>query len=78
MDHPQNPGHPTPFPVREDGGMGASLSLRGPIRLEPGQPLHLRYGLWMHQGVPRAAEIEIPYGAFAEQKPFPLWPPKGG
>ncbi|MBA2527593.1 MAG: PmoA family protein, partial [Pyrinomonadaceae bacterium] len=30
MDHPMNPGHPSPFHVREDGWMGAMLSTERP------------------------------------------------
>lgn len=77
MDHPQNPGHPTPFHVRDDGWMGASLTLGGPIRLEPGQPLLLRYGLWVHEGVPRPEEIQRQYQAFAAEKPAALAASKG-
>lgn len=77
MDHPQNPGHPTPFHVRDDGWMGASLTLRGPICLEPGRPLLVRYGLWMHEGVPRSEEVERQYQLFAQQKPATLGNLKG-
>lgn len=77
MDHPQNPGHPTPFHVRDDGWMGASLTLRGPIRLEPGRPLLVRYGLWMHEGVPRPEEVERQYQLFTQQKPTTLGNLKG-
>ena len=51
MDHGDNPGHPTPFHIRNDGWMGARLTLRGPITIEPDKPLRLRYGLWVHAGV---------------------------
>lgn len=52
MDHTANPDHPTPFHVRGDGWMGASLTLNRPIQIEPGKPFRLRYGLWVHAGVP--------------------------
>jgi len=52
MDHPTNINHPTPFHVRGDGWMGACLTLDKPITIEPGKPLRLRYGLWVHAGVP--------------------------
>jgi hypothetical protein len=45
MDHPVNPGHPSPFHVREDGWMGAMLSTGGPVTVKQGSPLHLRYGV---------------------------------
>jgi len=71
LDHPSNPGHPTPFHVRDDGWMGASLTLRGPLVIQAGQPLRLRYGLWVHPGVPTREQVEARWGAFAKQ---PVWP----
>lgn len=68
MDHPQNPGHPTPFHVRGDGWMGACLTLRGAITIQPGKPLRLRYGLWVHAGVPTLDRIEKRWQAFAKTK----------
>ena len=70
LDHPGNPDHPTPFHVREDGWMGASLTLNRPWTIEPGKPLRLRYGLWVHDGVPKADEVEQPWKAFAKD-PLP-------
>jgi len=52
MDHPQNPHFPTPFHVRNDGWMGASLTFPGEIVIEPGKPLRLRYALYIHAGIP--------------------------
>jgi len=73
MDHPANPSHPTPFHVRADGWMGASLTLARPITIPPGQPLRLRYGLWIHPGVPNRAEIDAQWRQFA-QTPLPTFP----
>ncbi len=70
LDHPANPGHPTPFHVREDGWMGASLTLNRPLTIEPGRPLRLRYGLWAHGGVPKAADVDRWWSAFAKD-PLP-------
>ncbi|HPP51426.1 MAG TPA: PmoA family protein [Thermoguttaceae bacterium] len=75
MDHPANPGHPTPFHVRSDGWMGASLTLAGPITIQPGQPLRLRYGLWIHPGVPAQAQIDAQWQQFAKS-PLPAIPPR--
>jgi hypothetical protein len=58
FDHPANPHHPVHFHVRDDGWMGASLTLVEPIVIAPGQPLRLRYGLFVHDGVPRPETIE--------------------
>lgn len=68
FDHPSNLGHPTPFHVRNDGWMGACLTLDRPITIEPGQPLRLRYGLYVHGGVPTAEAINERWNAFARTK----------
>jgi hypothetical protein len=68
LDHPANPGHPTPFHVRDDGWMVPSLTLRGPITIEPGQPLRLRYGLWAHAGVPSRSQCDECWQAMAQEE----------
>jgi Methane oxygenase PmoA len=65
LDHPANPNHPTHFHVRGDGWMGASLTYEKPIRIEPGQLLRLRYGLYIHGGVPSLKAIDARWGEFA-------------
>jgi len=65
MDHPGNPGHPTPFHVRNDGWMGICLTLRGAMKIEPGKPLRLRYGLWAHEGLPTGPQSESRWEVFA-------------
>jgi len=67
FDHPQNPNHPTYFHVREDGWMGTSLTYDAPRILKPGESLRLRYGLWIHAGVPTADEINGQYQAFRKR-----------
>ena len=47
MDHPSNVSFPSPFHVRNDGWMGACLTLHRELRIEAGKPLRLRYGLWI-------------------------------
>jgi hypothetical protein len=64
MDHPQNPAHPTPFHVRNDGWMGVCLTFRGPITIEPDKPLRLRYGLWVHAGAASRASVDKQWEAF--------------
>jgi hypothetical protein len=66
LDHPQNYNHPSVFHVRDDGWMGAALNFAGPKTIEPGSPLKLRYGLWVHAGVPTAATIDEQFAAFAK------------
>jgi hypothetical protein len=66
MDHPSNPDHPTPFHVRNDGWMGACLTLNHALKIEPGKPLRLRYGLWIHEGVPNCKTVEKQWKAFSK------------
>jgi len=65
MDHPSNPNHPTVFHVRDDGWMGASLTFAGPRVLKPGTPLRLRYGLYVHAGVPSLGDLKKRWEQFA-------------
>jgi hypothetical protein len=66
MDHPANPGHPTVFHVRDDGWMGAALTFRAPQTIPPDPPLVLRYGLWIHAGLPEPPQIEKQFAAFCQ------------
>ncbi len=66
LDHPSNPNHPTVFHVRDDGWMGAALTFAEPRTIEPGTPLKLRYGLWIHAGVPTADTIDRQFADFAK------------
>jgi hypothetical protein len=72
LDHPANPDHPTPFHVRDDGWMGASLTLSRPLTIEPGKPLRLRYGLWVHGHVPKTDEVEQHWKQFAKDRLPPM------
>jgi hypothetical protein len=72
MDHPSNPNHPTVFHVRGDGWMGASLTFDGPRAIEPGKPLTLRYGLYVHAGKPGLEQLEARWKEFAKTEPAKL------
>lgn len=72
MDHPNNPGHPTPFHVRNDGWMGACLTLEAARTIEPGEPLRLRYALWAHGGVPDRKAVEHHWKPLAESTLPPM------
>jgi hypothetical protein len=65
LDHPSNPNHPSIFHVRDDGWMGASLTQDAPRVIKLGEPLKLRYGLWVHAGLPDAKAIEAKWAEFA-------------
>jgi hypothetical protein len=66
LDHPANPNHPTHFHVRGDGWMGASLTYEQPITLQPARLLRLRYGLYVHKGVPEAPALDAVWRDFAQ------------
>jgi hypothetical protein len=66
MDHPSNPNHPTFFHVRNDGWMGASLTHDAPRVIEPGNPLLLRYGLYIHAGAPTPDQVTKRWDEFSK------------
>jgi hypothetical protein len=68
LDHPDNPNHPSHFIVRDDGWMGASLTYAGPLTVSPKQPLHVRYGLYIHSGMPPQEQLEARWTEFARLK----------
>jgi hypothetical protein len=70
MDHPANPNHPTFFHVRRDGWMGRSLTLDAPRTVAKGKPLRLRYGLYVHNGIPPLKAIEDRWEEFV-RAPLP-------
>jgi len=65
FDHPANPNHPSYFHVREDGWMGASLTFDADRVVEPGKPLRLRYGLYVHRDVPERSTVDRQWDLFA-------------
>jgi hypothetical protein len=69
MDHPSNPNHPSVFHVRDDGWMGSSLTFDGPRTIQPGEPLRLRYGMYIHAGMPGAEALEEHWRAFSATQP---------
>jgi hypothetical protein len=58
MDHPQNLNHPVPFHVRDDGWMGAALTLNATHTIQTRDRLRLKYGLFVHANAASAKEIE--------------------
>jgi len=70
FDHPANPNHPTMFHVRDDGWMGAALTGTGARVIPPGQPLQLRYGLYVHAGVAAPDKIQQQWLEFSRTMPF--------
>jgi len=72
MDHPRNPNHPSVFHVRNDGWMGASLTFSNPRILEPGKPLRLCYGLYVHRGLPTKEQLDRRWTGFSKRPLPPL------
>jgi len=74
FDHPANPNHPAVFHARDDGWMCASLTFAEPRVLTPGKPVKLRYGLYVHSGMPDAKELDTRWKEFADEGPA-VFPP---
>jgi hypothetical protein len=66
FDHPANPNHPSHFHVRADGWMGASLTFEAPRTIAPGSLLKLRYGLYVHRGVPTPQAVDRAWEPFSK------------
>ncbi|MFZ4767396.1 MAG: PmoA family protein [Roseimicrobium sp.] len=64
MNYPQNPSHPTAFHVRNDGWMCCCLSLDKPVAVRD-VPVHGRWALWVHEGVPSQEKCEAMWQTFA-------------
>ncbi len=73
FDHPLNPNHPRPFHVRADGWMGACLTYNAPLKLMFGEIVRLRYGLYVHRGLPDAEVIDRQWDEFARDRTDDLW-----
>lgn len=69
FDHPDNPNFPSHFHVRNDGWMGASLTFDGPRTIQPNEPLHLRYGLYIHSDMKPTRAVETKWEQFVEIEP---------
>jgi Methane oxygenase PmoA len=76
FDHAENFSHPTPFHVRDDGWMGASPTFAAAKTIEPKTPLVLRYGLYVHNGIPKIETIAQQYTAYCKLPPAPPRPVK--
>ena len=68
FDHPSNPNHPSHFHVRNDGWMGASLTFDAARTIEPDAPLHLCYGLYVHNSMKAENAIEATWKQFVEMQ----------
>lgn len=66
FDHPDNPGSPVCWHVREDGWMGAAPCLKQAVSTSRQQPLMLRYLLYAHREPLVAERAEATARKFAE------------
>lgn len=71
FSHPSNANHLPEWHVRSDGWMGACLSREHEVRLNRGECLEVRYGLYVHRGTPNEADIPAAYAAFADSEFVP-------
>jgi hypothetical protein len=76
FDYPSNPQYDKACHVRDDGWMCACTSPEAVIEVTDTKRLRLRYGLWVHDGVPSQAECEAQWKAFAALPPADLDPKK--
>ena len=58
--------YPTHWHVRDDGWMGASLTLDGPMEIRPDEPLKLRYGLYIHSDMKSGKDIDAEWKKFTK------------
>ena len=70
FDHPSNPGHPVKWHVREDGWMGTSVCMDGPVTAMRKQPLMLRYLLHAHKGPISPERAAKTFDEFAAMKQY--------
>ena len=72
LDHPGNPNHPTGWHCRNDGWAGAAVCMEGPLRIEPGKALRLRYRVLLHQGNAVEGRVAQRYDEY-RASPSVLW-----
>lgn len=65
IDHPDNPGYPSRWHVREDGWMIASTCMDQARGVSPDAPLRVRFLLHAHRDAVRAERADALAGSFA-------------
>src|SRR5947208_15403833 len=70
-----NPTHQPKWHVREDGWMGASVCLDGPVGTTKKSPLELRYLLHAHVGAANADRATTVFKEFAGRSKFEVFKP---
>jgi hypothetical protein len=74
FDHPGNPRHPTYWHCRNDGWAGAAFNLKEEYKIEPGQPLSLKYRLCLHRHDALRGNVAGRYAEYAAQPQVHLGP----
>jgi len=65
--HPKHPNYPPTWMTREYGLLAVGWPGITPQSLPAGQTVSLRYRIWIHRGVPEAAEIQKTYEAYSHR-----------
>lgn len=76
FDHPDNPGSPPSWHVREDGWMGAAPCLHDPLTTTRQRPLTFRYLLHAHRGDIDRTRADAIAQAFAASRAYEVVPAK--
>lgn len=66
FDHAPNPGFPNTWCLRNYGIISPTFPGEGRLEIKPGQPLRLRYRVWIHRGGAEAGKVAAAYAAFAQ------------
>ena len=66
FQHETHPGFPAPWTLRHYGFLGVAWPGNQGVTLRPGEPVTLRYRIWVHRGDAEAGQVAEAYEAFAE------------
>lgn len=66
FDHPANPGFPNTWCLRRYGIVSPTYPGEGNHEIRPGEPLRLRYRIWIHRGGADRAKIQAAYRAYTD------------
>lgn len=67
FDHPDNPGFPATYHVRDEGWMSASFTYDAPYVLEPGASVTLRYRIYVHGSEETPETLDGHWKQFSEK-----------
>jgi len=68
FDHNENPAFPNGWTLRHYGFLGVAWPGLEFYTLKPGEPLTLRYRVWIHRGGAEKGDVAAAYAAYAEIK----------